>query len=422
MYSQFSGPKVKAIKTPNLSGIYMKKALKKNRDSLRVLILTTSFPLTETSCSGIFIFQLVKSLPRDIKATVLVPGYEHLLTKMQDYTFEVKCFRYAPQPWQVLAHKPGGLPEAFNSHPILIFLLPFFLLSMLIYCVWMAKDNDIIHANWGINGAVAGLAGLITGIPVITTLRGTDVKRFSNFRIDRFFTMICFFTNKKIISVNHAITASMIRFFPKWRKKFITIVNGVSSSFYDIKNSPLNPDEEVRMVSIGNLTQAKGHTTILEAISKMQKKENQRLTIIGEGPLKEKLKSRAESLGLSEQVMFKGQVAPFEIPKYLSKSHILILASFSEGRPNVVIEAMAAGLPVIASDIEGMAELIQNGKNGLLFTPGNSFELCQQIERLVKDPQLIKELGRNAKRTILGKRLTWTAAAASYAKLYRDCI
>lgn len=415
-------PSGEDFKIHNLAGTDMKERTKKNGNCLKVLVLTTSFPLSESSYSGIFIYQLVRKLPRDVKTTVLVPGADYPVRKIKNKTFDVKCFRYAPLAWQVLAHKPGGLPEAFASHPGFILLLPFFLLSMLIHCMWMAKDNDIIHANWGINGAVAGLAGLITGTPVITTLRGTDVKRFSSSRIDRFFTRFCFLTNKKIVSVNHAITASMIRLFPNWEKKFTTIPNGISHLFYSIENSSPDPNGMVELISIGSLTEVKGHAVIIEAMSKMPKKENQRLTIIGEGPLKGKLKSRAEALGLSGQVIFKGQAAPSEIPKYLSKAHILILASFSEGRPNVVLEAMAGGLPVIASDIKGMDELIQNEKTGLLFSPGNSDELCQRIERLVKDPQFAKDIGQNAKKTILGKGLTWTAAAASYAKLYRDCI
>lgn len=400
----------------------MKDTLKIKGNCLKVLVLTTSFPLYEHSHSGIFIYQLVRKLPRDIKATVLVPGPDHPVRKIKNYPFDVKCFRYAPLPWQVLAHKPGGLPEAFGSRPGFIFLLPIFLLSMLIYCVRMAKDNDIIHANWGINGAVAGFAGLITGTPVITTLRGTDVKRCSRSLIDRFVTRFCFLTNKKIVSVNHTITSSMIRLFPKWEKKFTTIPNGISRHFFNIKNRGSDSNKMVELISIGSLTEVKGHAVILEAMSKMPKKGNQRLTIIGEGPLKEKLKSMTEALGLSGQVIFKGPAAPFEIPKYLSQSHILILASFSEGRPNVVLEAMAGGLPVIASDIKGMDELILNENNGLLFSPGNSLELCRQIERLIQDPQLAKELGQNAKKTTLEKRLTWTAAADSYAKLYKDYI
>ncbi len=400
----------------------MKKMLENNDNCLRVLMLTTSFPLSQTSSSGIFIYQLVKNLPKNIKTTVLVPAPDHPAKKIEDQTVKVKCFRYAPMSWQVLSHKPGGLPEALNFQKGLFFLLPLFLLSMLIHCVWMAKDNDLIHANWGINGAVAGLAGLITGTPVITTLRGTDVKRFSSCRIDRFLTMLCFLTNKKIVSVNHSITSSMIQCFPNWKEKFTTIPNGVSSSFYNIKTRNLAPNSVVEMVTIGNLTQVKNHTIILEAISQLPRPKNKRLTVIGDGPLKGILKWKTEVLGISSQVRFKGQVAPFEIPKYLSQSHILILASLSEGRPNVVLEAMASGLPVIASNIEGMDELIKNGENGLLFSPGNSFELYQQVERLVNAPQLAKDIGQNARKTLLKKGLTWPATAGSYARLYKDCI
>jgi glycosyltransferase involved in cell wall biosynthesis len=395
---------------------------KKNKTMARVLMLTTSFPLAKNSFSGIFIYHLAMHFPKHIRLTVLVPGADHLLKKKIKDNCKVICFRYAPLGWQILTHKPGGLPEAIKNNRNLLFLLPFFFLSMLISCIRMAKKADVIHANWGINGAIAGIAGYLTKTPVITTLRGTDVKRFHNSWIDRFLIKICFATNKRIVSVNHSISMSMIKFFPQWVDKFVTISNGVSPAFLNVQSIHRQPGSMLRLITIGSLIEGKGIHTIIKAISQLNAPQNIQLTIIGDGPERVSLNRLAVCLDVSEQVKFQGQVPHWRIPEFLTESHGLILASFSEGRPNVVLEAMAAGLPVIASDIEGTRELIEDEKNGLFFKPGNADQLCLQIKKLKNNPEFGYQLGQAGRKFILENNLVWEKTAGLYSNLYREMI
>ncbi|MCI5138420.1 MAG: hypothetical protein D3922_08390 [Candidatus Electrothrix sp. AR1] len=144
------------------------------QDVLKVLLLTTSFPLNRGSRSGIFIQKMINHLPKNVLVTVLTPdGTEAGSQSSADYS--VIPFRYAPKQWQQLAHGSGGIMAALSRNKLLFLLLPTFLLSNLLTCCCYARKVDVLHANWSINGVIAGIAGLLFGKPVMTTLRGSDV-------------------------------------------------------------------------------------------------------------------------------------------------------------------------------------------------------------------------------------------------------
>jgi glycosyltransferase involved in cell wall biosynthesis len=105
-------------------------------------------------------------------------------------------------------------------------------------------------------------------------------------------------------------------------------------------------------------------------------------------------------------------------PRVLADTNTLILASQSEERRNVILEAMAAGRAAISSDIEGTRELIRVTHNGLLSSPGKADALAQRIEQVYSDPELCTRLGGSASQTVLGQRLTWGSTAQHYFQLY----
>jgi len=100
----------------------------------------------------------------------------------------------------------------------------------------------------------------------------------------------------------------------------------------------------------------------------------------------------------------------------------LILSSSSEGRPSAVLEAMAAGVPVIASDIAGVRELIRDGTTGLLFPVGDDRELVTQMKRLIGDPVLRVRLSEASRDFIITNRLLWTETGLRYGEIYADLV
>jgi glycosyltransferase involved in cell wall biosynthesis len=389
---------------------------------MHIAIITTSYPLTAESTSGIFICRLVNNLPADIRCKIVTPCPNFAVTAKTDSDTKIQCFRYAPRQWQLLAHQPGGIPVAMRKRRGLLLLLPWMLLSMQIACIRSGRHADLIHANWSLNGVIAGIAGRLTGTPVITTLRGSDVERLAQSSISRLLLRWCLQLSDRTVTVSNAIKDQVCERFPQYREKIVTIPNGVGDEFLRIPGH--QPDDSIALsiTSIGSLIPRKCTDTLIRAAARVSHKTDIRLNIIGAGPELEALHTLSRQVatkGLT--INFPGSIAPDEIPDQLASTDIFVLASRFEGRPNVILEAMAAGKAIIAADIDGVRELISHEKTGLLFTAGNQNSLTKQLSRLCSDFELRIRLGRTAKTFILENRLTWKHCAYEYGALYASC-
>ena len=127
-------------------------------------------------------------------------------------------------------------------------------------------------------------------------------------------------------------------------------------------------------------------------------------------------------MGIDKQVEFVGELAPSQIVDLLESQDVFVLASHSEGKPNVTLEAKAAGLPVIASNIDGVREIIVHGQDGLLFTDNSPDQLAEEINRLLLSPQARLLYAARAHRYIVENNLTWHNAADQYLSVYRSAL
>ena len=123
--------------------------------------------------------------------------------------------------------------------------------------------------------------------------------------------------------------------------------------------------------------------------------------------------------GIDHLVEFHGMLSPNQVGGLYSKSHVFVLPSLFEGRPNVVVEAMAAGCSVLVSDINGNNELINHDENGLVFSVGNQNQLARQIEKVVSDADLRIRLGQAARKYVVDNRLSWDGCASGYYGVFR---
>jgi glycosyltransferase involved in cell wall biosynthesis len=386
---------------------------------MHVAIVTTSYPLTPDSTSGIFIKRLVDSLPGDVTRTIITPCPDSRPRPHETVGTRIHCIRYAPRAWQRISHKPGGIPVALKGNRWFIMLLPIMLLAMFTACVRIGRQADLIHANWSLNGLIAGIAGLLTGTPVITTLRGSDVEGLENSFTRRQILAGCIALNSRIITVSDAICTQARALFPKYAAKFAAIPNGVGDEFMNIGRAETASSGQILSISsIGNLSRNKRMDTVIRAALAMG--GNRRVVhIVGDGPEREALEhAAADSDEHGVTVELHGALPPGEIPRILAGTDILVLASRSEGRPNVLLEAMAAGLPVVASDIEGVRELVTDSETGLLFESGNADQLATQLARLRDDPELRARLGAAAREFIIRNGLTWQQCATAYREIY----
>ena len=147
-----------------------------------------------------------------------------------------------------------------------------------------------------------------------------------------------------------------------------------------------------RLLFVGRLDAVKGIPLLLEAVTALKKHHpDMALTIVGDGPMRADLEAQARALDLPTE--FVGYRSPAEVAAYLDSHDILTLPSFAEGVPVVLMEAMAARNPVVASRVGGVQELVEDGVSGFVLPPGDVVSLTKALEKLLNDPQLCKTMG-----------------------------
>lgn len=288
---------------------------------------------------------------------------------------------------------------------------------MLFSTLRQGRRADIVHANWSIAGAIAGIAGLLTGTPVVTTLRGEDVTRVRRAGLYRMLLWICLRLSIRVAAVSQALAAEVSGLFPNFATKISIIPNGVNSEGVGFHRN--REDARCGVVTVGSLIPRKDIGVLLEAFSRVPERSKMRLTVIGDGIERPRLEMQAEQLGLSQQVVFRGQLAPHTVTSVLAQHDIFVLTSKSEGRSNALLEAMALGLAPIATKIDGVTELLDHGVNGLLFTVGDTDALARHLQLLAQDSDKRCELGEAARMFIERSELRWERTAKQYFELYQ---
>ncbi len=202
------------------------------------------------------------------------------------------------------------------------------------------------------------------------------------------------------------------------RQQIIHIPNGVDLSVFVPASRP--PAASRHILFVGRLDKMKGVDILLEAIAELKKNGiTCSCTIVGDGPGKENLQNAAGKLHIENQIVFAGTCS--DIVRHLHTAAVFVFPSRSEGMPNAVLEAMACGVPVIATSVGGIPDIIQNGRNGLLVAPDDSRALSSALASLLTDPDLAAALGSRA-RMEAESLYSLDRITDAYRALYRDII
>jgi glycosyltransferase involved in cell wall biosynthesis len=140
-----------------------------------------------------------------------------------------------------------------------------------------------------------------------------------------------------------------------------------------------------------------------------------RLFLVGDGPEKSHLQYLAERMGITGRIIFTGFVPHSKVRDFLREASVFVLPSRFEGLPNALLQAMAAGLPCVATNVGGVPDVIENGINGILIPPGREDLLAEALEKVLIDQDLARRLGENAHRSV--SRLRLDRIVGSYHRL-----
>lgn len=393
--------------------------IRPDRAPHRVLLLTTSYPLHAGSVSGVFVHRLAQALARECELRVLVPADSRAEepADLLPAAPPVRTFRYAPRPLQTLAHGAGGIPAALAARRANLLLVPSFV-GALLAATWRdAGRADVLFANWSICGVAAGLVGRSRGIPVVVTLRGEDANRAAGRRgAMRGLLGACMRLCDGVVTVSDAMAETLAAAMPQHAGKLVVIPNGVAPEFLSVP-PPQQSGEALRLLCVASLIPRKSVATLVRALAALPPTVT--LTLVGEGGEAAALAALADALGVAARIRVLPFQPPERLPGLLADADAFVLPSLAEGRPNVVLEAFAAARPVVATDIDGLRELVGADERGLLFAPGDADALAACIGRLA-DPSLRAALGLRARRFVLDEGLTWERAAARYAQLFDE--
>jgi glycosyltransferase involved in cell wall biosynthesis len=281
---------------------------------------------------------------------------------------------------------------------------------------------DVVHTHQ--IGALfyTGPAARSAGVPL--TVHTEHGKHYAGRRRTRWLGWLAARSAAGFFCVSEDIAREVIACRVAPRRKVRVVANGIDTArFRDRSGVPSLrsalgvPPDAVVVGTVGRLAEVKRQDLLLRAFAAVRREVSQaRLLVVGDGPLRADLEALAASLGLGETVYFAGYQP--EPAAYLAAMEVFALTSRSEGMPLVVLEAWAAGVPVVASAVGGVPELIRDGDNGLLFRSGDEGALTTALAGLLRDPARRSRLA-HAGRDEATTRFDVRSMAAEYEQQYR---
>ena len=290
---------------------------------------------------------------------------------------------------------------------------------------FMTHQIDLLHTHgespW-FYGALAANLVPWQRIPCITTIHGYgggDRQRLESYRLWKFLGIL----SNKVIFVSRVFELELHQGGLSPRKT-ATIVNGVARPVQSIPKREQLPDKEKSHFRIGivaRLSPIKNHGLLLRAVARIRNlsKKKIQLLIVGDGPERTHLERMTKQLSLEKSVVFYGEQE--DVEQFFTVFDLFVLPSFSEGISMTILEAMCAGVPVIASSVGGNVEIIQHGHNGLLFPSNDLDALVRALLVLMDDTTLAEKLAREGVRTVQ-TTFSLDTMLASYRTLYQELV
>lgn len=393
--------------------------------AIKILRLSTLYPNAEQPRHGVFTEQNLR----------------HLLT---DCAGEISATVVAPIPWFPSRHQRFGRYAQYASvpdeetrygvrilhprYPVLpkigMSVAPWLMASALLPVLRrldaQAEKFDLIDAHYFYPDGVAAVwLGIQLRKPVVVTALGTDVNWIPRYRLPRLQLRWAAARAQGLASVSHAlaehlgplgVTAEQVR----------VLRNGVDLNLF----KPLAPERDALrgklgietgpiLLSVGGLIERKGHHLVIEALRDVP---GATLLIAGEGPMRAALEKQIARQGLKGRARLLGPVSHGELPRYYNAADIFVLATSREGMPNVVLEALACGTPVVACDAEGVREQLADPIAGLVVGKRDPAAIAESICEVLARQTLRDDISGYA------QRFSWESTSLGQLALFRQVL
>ena len=274
---------------------------------------------------------------------------------------------------------------------------------------------DIVHSQSLLSGIPALAAQKFLKIPYVIWGRGSDI-----YIPGRFTRM----TSKPILQNADAVlalTKDMKQKIQEIYDRGITVVpNGVDLERFKISSEGKKEDNANTIVFVGRLHPVKGVQYLIEAMAIVHREmQDAKLVLVGDGVERSRLEELAERLDLNDCIQFAGQVPQERVPQVMNQADVFAMSSLSEGFPVVLLEAMAAGLPIVATNVGGIPDIVEEGVNGCLVNAKSPDEIAEKILILLQNDEILKKIAANNREK--AELFTWDKITGTVENIYFEC-
>lgn len=389
---------------------------------MRVLHIVTAFPHTDGDVITPWLVELLRRLQAAGHGVeVLTSAYrgsgDHVYAGIP-----VHRFRYFPRRWERLTHEEAAPDRMRRS--LVYRLMPVCFVAAGMLAAWRVNRReryDLIHVHWPLPLALLGWAAQrACRAPMVETFYGVELRWVkSSLAPLRGFIAWAARRADRVVAIS-SYTANELRELVDVPVDVIPYTTALPAP----GGAPgAGPRATPTVLFVGRLVERKGVGHLIEAVARLHPRLGLRLEVVGDGPERPRLEALARASG-AEAVTFRGKVSAGELQRAYAGADVFVLPSVldargdTEGLGVVLLEAMNEGVPVIASRVGGIVDIVVDGETGVLVPAGDVAALAAALERLVGDPAYAHRLGE-AGRARVRSHFTWEAITAQWDAVYR---
>lgn len=407
---------------------------------MKVCLLTHAYPRFPTDTTAPFVEMTAETLQKHgVDVTVLTPDTPKFARSSTDHSVNLQTYRYFFPRWLQRLGYSNTLINDCKLKKSVYLLAPFMFLSGMFHLFRLHRKHhfDLIHAFWLLpNGFIGAVMSRLCQVPLMIALRGSDIFISKQNPLFRFVAHWTLNQAKMVTSVTPSFFPDLEVFGVRQGKRRL-IPNGShprlfpppsDSQLAALRQELLIPKGDMVIFALGRIVLKKGFDILIQALPQVfEKVPNVSVIIGGDGTDLERLKAMAKALGVSKSVRFPGAIKRTDIPVYFHMCDLFTLPAIFDpkgnvdGCPNVILEAMACGKSVVASNISGIPVVAKNGETGFLVEEKNVAQLAKALVALLKDKVKREQFGIAGRQRILNA-LTWEKVIEQIKDVYQHCV
>lgn len=405
---------------------------------MRICTLTHTYPRFPDDINAPFVEKLMEHIALRGNDVSVLTAYDPAWNRsLDDHTVNLRTYRYIwPDRLHILGYS-RTIEGNVRFRKSVLALSPFLFCHAFRSFLKLVRERkpDILHAHWILpNGFIAGLVSRLTGVPLLIQMHGSDVFTAEKNSLFRAMARDAARSARYIISPSPDLTRRLGAIGIDTEKIGLvpnTVEADFSSDVTDETVAALKASLGIQpghlvVLAMGRMVHVKGFEYLLEAFARVARGHGDvTLVLAGGGILYDDLKRRSADLGIADRVVMPGAVLRPDVPVYFRMADVFVVPSIRhesgavDGLPVVVPEAMAAGLPVIASDLSGIPVLIRGGYNGILVKERDVPGIADALRTLLGGQGLRALYGERSRRIIV-QAVNYDTVADHFCRLYHE--